>query len=173
LQNASESMPKYATLVRHPVEFAMYILNNLSKYEKQNIPLQPDVLNGVYPQRIAQLLNKRKSEIGRDDQQMINSWRAWRSGTWEVEGDNESKLRLLFRALLIFLRENDDLIDDNNKNKTKGCVNLIAGFLREVWGVDDPIKICREFAYVGAAKRYAWCSGMSNDWRDPTYGARQ
>jgi len=147
-------------------------MENLGQYEKTYPPMQPDVLLGEKPRVIASLLRKGKSNRNADDSQLINAWRHWRDEVWKAEGENETKLRLLFRAMIIYNREIGSVKDEDTKDKHSGCIALIENFLKEVWRIPDAMEAVITDTWFPLVFRYRRVSGMSDEWRDPVEYAK-
>lgn len=145
----------------------MYVIENLERYEKLYPVLQPDILVGSKPEDTADLLNKNKSSRSSREQQIINAWRHWRNNVWEAEGRNETSLRMLFRALVIFNREIENSNDEITKNKYSECITLITSFLFDVWNIRNAMEYVIADNYLPLTKTLNRVSGMSDEWRDP------
>lgn len=162
-----ESLNPYLKLLKEPITLANYVMEHLGQYEKTYPPMQPDILLGEKPKVIAALLRKGKGHRSADEDQLINAWRHWRDEVWKAEGENETKLRLLFRALIIFNREVSNKKDEHIKDKYSGCIDLIDNFLKEVWKIPDAMEAVIAVSWWTIITRHRQVSGMTNEWRDP------
>lgn len=154
-------------LLSRPLALAQYVLDNLGRYEKSYPDMQPEILMGMKAKQLAKLMQKSKNNRGRDEQQAINAWRKWRDDTWKVEGGNETKLRMLFRAMILFNREIGSATDYNTKYKHADCICMICRFLKDSWGISEAFKPASDGTYIALTKKMNVVSGMSSAWRDP------
>ena len=151
----------------------MYVVEHLEDYEKKYPVLQPDILTGESPKDIADLLRKKQSSRSSREQQLINAWNHWRDSVCETEGKNETSLRMLFRALVIFNREIEATKDETTKNKYSECIGLITAFLFDIWNIREAMFFVLSNGYLPLTKQMNHVSGMSSEWRDPIGHSRE
>lgn len=145
----------------------MYVINNLGQYERAYSVFQPEIISNERPSKVARFLSKSKSSRTTDEQQFINAWKHWRQSVSEAESRNETSLRMLFRALVIFNREIENSNDEITKNKYSECIALITSFLFDIWNIPDAMEYVIADNYLPLTKTLNRVSGMSDEWRDP------